>query len=297
MFGELRRSWTEARPVDRIAYRIGAALIVSGAFHFGVWVISGDAWDGPVSWRKATTFGLSFGLTLITVVWVSSFLCLSSRERKVLIGTFAAVCTLETALVTMQVWRGTPSHFNQETTFDTAVSRALAAGGAVIVIVIATLTVMSFRANPTVERRMRLALRMGFIALDLSLLIGAAMIVEGVTQVYAGNQHEAYEVAGFLKPGHAATMHGILILPALAWLTSFTGWPESRRDAFVHIGVAGYALFAVAIIIDSFSGLGAIAYVVAGLGGLLLLGAGVLTIAAVIRASSVARAGGLTNRS
>ena len=36
---------------------------------------------GPLSLRKPTTFGLSFGLTLITIAWVLSFLELRDRTR------------------------------------------------------------------------------------------------------------------------------------------------------------------------------------------------------------------------
>lgn len=64
--------WTDGRRAERAAYAIGAALIVSGLFHLAVFAVDGGPWEGPVSWRKAVTFGLSFGLTLITIAWVGS---------------------------------------------------------------------------------------------------------------------------------------------------------------------------------------------------------------------------------
>src|SRR5262245_39553990 len=72
--GELWAFWTQGRPVERWCYRIGALLIVAGLVHLGVFVVDGGSWQGPVSWRKPVTFGLSFGLTLITITWVTSFL-------------------------------------------------------------------------------------------------------------------------------------------------------------------------------------------------------------------------------
>jgi hypothetical protein len=65
---------------------------------------------GAVSLRKPLTFGLSFGLTLAAVTWVTSSLALRPAARTVVLGTFTAVSVLETALVTMQAWRGVPSH-------------------------------------------------------------------------------------------------------------------------------------------------------------------------------------------
>jgi hypothetical protein len=286
MFSELRAFWADAGSLERAGYRIGAALVASGLFHLGVFAVDGGPWEGPVSWRKAVTFGLSFGITLITIVWVSSFVPLGPRERRWLLGAFTAACVMETALVTMQAWRGVPSHFDQETTFDTIVSRALAAGGGVLIVTIAAMTAASFRANPSVAPSLRLAVRAGFVALDVALLLGAVMIARGVTEVVAGHQQRAYLVGGFLKPGHAATMHGILILPALAWLASFTGWTERRRGRIVGLATAGYALFAAAVVAQSLVGAPLVAFGFAGLGAITLLAAGVITLAALTRRGS-----------
>ena len=46
---------------------------------------------------------------------------------------------METALVSLQAWRGVPSHFNMETSLDAWVARALAAGGITLVVIIAVL--------------------------------------------------------------------------------------------------------------------------------------------------------------
>lgn len=293
MLSDLRAFWADAGPLGRAGYRIGVALMVSGLFHLGVFVVDGGPWEGPVSWRKAVTFGLSFGVTLITIVWVASFVPLRPRERTWLLGAFTAACVLETALVTMQVWRGVPSHLDQETTFDTIVSRVLAAGGGVLIIVIATLTAASFRASPAVAPSMRLAVRAGFVALDVALLLGAVMIARGVTEVVAGHQQRAYLVGGFLKPGHAATMHGILVLPALAWLASFTGWSEQRRRRIVGLGTAGYALFAAAVVAESLTGQALAATGFAGLGAITLLSSGVITLAALTRRATAPTSPGL----
>jgi hypothetical protein len=56
----------------RFAYRVAAVLFASGLFHLVVFAVDGGPWEGPVSWRKPVTFGLSFGLTLATYAWVGA---------------------------------------------------------------------------------------------------------------------------------------------------------------------------------------------------------------------------------
>ena len=102
---------------------VGVLLLASGLVHLAILVMTGGTWIGPLSLRKPTTFGLSFGVTLITIAWVSSFLRLGDRARAILLGVFTIACVIETALVSLQAWRGVPSHFNTETTFDALVAR------------------------------------------------------------------------------------------------------------------------------------------------------------------------------
>jgi hypothetical protein len=238
-----------AGPAERVCYLVGLALIGSGLLHVVVLAVDGGPWRGPVSWRKPATFGLSFGLTLMTVGWLSAYLPLSDRWRRLLLGVFALDCCVEVAGITLQAWRHVPSHVNRETPFDSAVSTVLAAGGGVLVVVLGVLGVTALRAR--VAPSMRLALRAGFLALMIGLASGAAMIARGVAEVNGGRQQQAYEVVGFLKPVHGVGLHGVLVLPALAWLLSFTGWDEARRTRAVALGVAGYAAAIVAALVYS----------------------------------------------
>jgi hypothetical protein len=225
---------------ERAACGVGALLIVSGLAHLAILIAGGGTWHGPVSLRKPMTFGVSFGLTLITIVWVSGYLELRSRTRAILIGVFSVACAIETALVTLQAWRGVPSHFNLETTFDAIVARALAAGGLTLVAIIVSLTAFAFRDNATVPRSLLTAIRAGFVALLGAQLAGAAMIARGMRLALNGNPVAAYVSGGVLKPAHAVMMHGVLILPALAWILSFVNWSERRRLAIVLLATSGY---------------------------------------------------------
>jgi hypothetical protein len=246
--------WLRGRPVERTGYAVGAVLFLLGLIHVAVLALGGGSWEGPLSLRKAATFGLSFGLTVITIVWVASFLRLSDRRRAVLLGAFTVASVVETGLVSMQAWRGVPSHFNLETTFDALVARGLAAGGFVLVAIIATLLVVAFRSHPALPPSLRIAIRFGFVSLFTSLITGAVMIARGMVLVFGGHPQAAYATGGSLKPTHAVTMHAILVLPLLAWLLSLAAWPERRRVGIVVLGATGYAVAAAVVAIENVAG-------------------------------------------
>lgn len=243
--------WRDGRTVERAAYVVGAVLFASGLVHVAVQLATGGTWTGPVSLRKAVTFGLSFGLTLASVAWASSHVDVRPRIRAALLGLFGAACVVETTLVTMQAWRGVPSHFNFETSFDTTVAMTLAGGGGVIIATMLAFTGLALRPGRIASPSMRLAVRYGFVTLIVALATGAAMIATGVVQVQSGNAAGAYTSAGALKPLHAVTMHAILVLPGLAWLLRFTRWDEPRRLRLIRVAAAGYTVaIAIAAVIS-----------------------------------------------
>jgi len=243
--------WNGARPIERACSLVAGVLVLAGLFHLGVLAATGGAWTGPVSWRKPTTFGLSFGLTLATITWVTSYLRVGDRVRRLLLGVFAVDCVAEVAGITVQAWRGVPSHFDMETPTNRAIAMMLAVGGGILIAVLVTFAVAAFRANPQLSPSMRLAERAGFATLLVGLATGAAMIARGVTLVNTGHQQLAYQVGGFLKPVHAVSLHGVLVLPLLAWLLARTSWPEARRTRAVAVAAALYGLAIVGALILS----------------------------------------------
>lgn len=240
---------------ERAGYATGLLLLASGLVHLAILVATGGSWDGPLSLRKPITFGLSFGLTLATIVWVSQFLTLATRMRATLLIAFAAASVVETSLVSLQTWRGVPSHFNVETAFDASVTRGLAGAGIALVVMVVVMTAASFRENERVSPSMRVAITAGFLALCGSMAAGGLMIARGMTLAAADAADTAYRTGGFLKPVHGVLMHGILVLPAIAWIAGRAGWSEHRRQWLVRAAIFGYAATAALVTIGAVAGL------------------------------------------
>lgn len=253
------RIWITAGRVDRTAYVVGAALFLSGLAHLVFLLVSGGSWLGPLSMRKPTTFGLSFGLTLASVVWAISYIPMRASPRALLVAVFTAVSVVETVLVSLQAWRGVPSHFNFETPFDNAVSMTLAAGGGVIILTVLGFTAAALVGVGALSPSMRLAVRAGLLGLLVSLAVGGMMIATGVTAARSGNPQVAYDTAGAMKPAHFVAMHAILVLPGLAWLMGFTDWAERRRIRLVWVAIVGYAALIAVVAVESYAGVSPLA--------------------------------------
>jgi len=232
----------------RLLLTTSALLVLSGLVHLLVFAVDDRPWAGPVSWRKPFTFGVSFGVTLTSVVWVTSYLRVAERTRSLLLAVFAADCVVEVAGITVQAWRGVPSHLNRSTPANTAVAVTLAVGGAVLIVVLGTFAVLAIRGRSDAAPSMRLALRAGFALLMAGLLAGAAMIAVGTTSMNTGTAAHAYDVTGFLKHFHGVTLHAVLVLPALAWLLARTPWDESRRVRVVAAAVVTYLVVAAGVL-------------------------------------------------
>jgi hypothetical protein len=237
------------RARDQQLYAVAAALVASGLIHVGVQLVRGGAWEGPVSWRKPITFGLAFGLTLATMTWVTSFVAIPAHRRRLLLRIFAVASVAEVAVITTQAWRRVPSHFNTTTAANAAMAYTAAAGGAVLIVVSVLFAAASVRGADSVAFPMRLAVRVGFATFLLALAVGALMIGIGVRTARTVSQTAAYSAAGYLKPAHAVLMHGILVLPALAWLSGRAAWEERTRTRVVAVASVGYVALAAVVLV------------------------------------------------
>jgi hypothetical protein len=243
--------WHEARPYQRLGYLVGGALVLVGVGHLVAWLVVGGAWQGPVSFRKPTTFGISFGLTTITLAWVAGHLRISDRTGWLLLGPLAVADTSEVVWVSVQRWRGVAAHFNDDTALDGLLFGVM--GGAAIAVtatVILVFTVLAFtsmRASPS----MALAIRAGLLILLVAQGVGGWMIQHGLGLADTGvtDGLTTFGAAGVMKVPHAVAIHAIQVLPALAWLLAFAAVAERRRLALVRTATLGYlALVAVSLL-------------------------------------------------
>lgn len=222
--------WQRAEGYQKILLATGLILLVSGLVHLVVLTATGGSLEGDVSFRKAITFGEAFGLTAISLAW---FLAYVPKRRALwwgLAAVYAAATLIEVAMVTMQVWRGVPSHFNTATPFDNAVFAVMGISISLHVPLILAVTIAVFIA-PAAPVELKWAMRAALLSFIFSLFIGGVMIANGSNTLGA---------AGQAKLPHALGLHALQLLPGLAYLLEFTGWPPALKSRLNRICIAGY---------------------------------------------------------
>lgn len=230
----------------------GGILLGSGILHGLLLLILGGGWDGPVSWRKPMLFGISTGLTVFSLGWVQSKLSWKRRDR-----LWAAIIpwglVVEVGIVTLQTWRGVPSHFNRGTPIDASLHVAMD-----LLIAVASMGILDFtfrslrgiRAEPAMAR----AIQGGMVFLSLSVVMGFVILILGEIQVAQGLAPETFGKRGVLKFPHGMTIHAIQWLPFLEWRMRQHCKKIPQRLRSIHLAILGTGLLQIYSLVQTFSG-------------------------------------------
>ncbi len=237
---------------QRIAYLLAGLLVLSGLVHTAIWFAEGGAWEGAVSWRKPILFGVSAGATVFSIGWVVGKL----KQRvgdSILLALFAIGMFVEVLLITAQVWRGVPSHFNRSTPVD-----ALILTGIEGLILFATVVICYFtiRCVGPMEstRDMRLAIRGGMLLLVFACLFGLFMVWYGNGRVAEGHAPGIYGQNGVMKFPHGMPIHAIQYLPLLAWWLNIRKVTETGRVRCIALALASLTAFTGFSLCQTFGG-------------------------------------------
>jgi len=285
--GSLSSYWRQRQPYQTFLYVTAVLLLASGLFHSVLWAVTGDSWTDPVSWRKPALFGISFGLTALSLAWVHTFLRPRRRLSWLVCGTFGLAAVGEVALISMQRWRGVPSHFNTDNAYDATVFQLM---GLLVAIVAVDIISVTIRALTTLHAApsMKLAIRAGLLILVAGQFLGQLILINGATVLHNNPgtglaQANVFGLAGQMKVPHAVALHAIQALPGLAWLLSFTQITERIRLRLVILATTGYTGLLLVNILQTFRGLAPLALDITAAGALalsltLLGGVGAVTL-------------------
>ena len=240
--------WTDRRAWPLAV--LGAVMLASGIVHLPVWAVLGGPWEGAVTWRKPILFGISGGLTAISLGWVWSMLPMRRADVPLATATGWALF-VEVFLIDLQRWRGVGSHFNRDTLLDSVLFDAMGILIVAVTLVIADLTLRLLLRRPTVTADMLLAARAGMLLLLVSCLLGIWVGIHGETRLDQGLDPTRLGAAGVPKFPHGVVIHAVQWLPMLAWAMRRVGLVEAVRWTFVAMASAGSTLFLIYALVQT----------------------------------------------
>jgi hypothetical protein len=256
---DARKLWSSGSRPQRILYAAGGLLILSGVCHVGIGLLTADTWQGNLSFRKPALFGLSTGVTCLSLAWILGWLAWN-RTARIVAATTAVAAVVEVGLITLQTWRGVPSHFNIGTPFDAFVNYAIDALVSVIAVVIAVITVRAFaplrKDGVPLPPDLTLAVRCGMALLLLSCLFGFWMLAYGTQHVQSGLPPELFGEAGIVKFVHGMPMHAIQVLPVMCWMLHRLAVVQRSRTRLVALVGAGFTALTLFAGLQTFAGRG-----------------------------------------
>ena len=255
-----------------------------------VWLASGTpSLQGPVTWRKPIEFGISGAITTLSLAWVLGRLPRSRWDWAAAIGV--AFFVPETALIDLQQWRGVASHFNYATSFDSTVFSLMGIFIGIVAAAIALLAVRSFFSvsGPSATA---LAVRAGLVFLLLGQVLGGMILANQFSSGGPLANASIVGAAGELKVPHALALHGLQALAVRAVILERAGVSARAAVAAVASCAVSYALVLAAATLQTYSGLGPLAFtplaLLASLAGAVLIIGPYLRGLIALRAPSLA---------
>ena len=227
------RLWHTDKPLTGTGLLMLAAL---AAFAVGMFVDPRTIAGAP-AWLKPAKFAASAAIYMLTLAWVFTMLP-SWRRTRLLVGrTTAVIFVLEVAIVALQAWRGTTSHFNVSTPVDAILFAVMGLAIAVQTLSSVLVALALFR-EPFAQRAMGTALRAGMVIA----IVGASSA--GLMTRPTGAQASALRETGHIRTAGAHTVgapDGGEGLPG-------TGWSREHGDLRIPHFVGLHALQVLPIV-------------------------------------------------
>jgi hypothetical protein len=233
----LRRAWAYNRFIT-LAALLQITLI---PLLLIAWVVDAKTILGMPAWVKPLKFAVSGAIYTFTFVWLLTYVQRFRWLKQIAASVTGLALLAETGLVTMQVVRGTMSHFNEATPFDSAVFDIM--GGLIMPVAVLNLLLsigLLFQRLP--DPVFAWGLRWGVVISFVGMAV-AFLMVDGPTPSqlqrleagervhYIGGHSVGVEdggpglpllgwstEGGDLRAPHFFGLHGMQLLPIAGWM-------------------------------------------------------------------------------
>jgi hypothetical protein len=218
---------------------------------------------GAPAWLKPAKFAVSIAIYTFTLAWIFTLIPEWTRTRRIVGWTTAVTMVIEIALISLQAFRGAPSHFNVATLFDGVVFAVM--GAAILLQTLSTFAVaVALWRHRFADRALGWALRLGMTLTIVGALTGGLMTRPTSQQLDAARAGERMTVAGAhtvggpdggpglpgtgwstehgdLRVAHFLGLHGLQTLPVVALVLARRRFSDRVRVWLTITTAASYA--------------------------------------------------------
>jgi hypothetical protein len=222
--------------------------------------------SGAPAWLKPAKFSASIAIFTLTLAWVFTYLPEWVRLRRVVSWLTALTFLLEIAIIDLQAWRGTTSHFNIGTPLDGVLFNLMGLGILDQTLSTIAVAVALFRQR-FADRAFGWAMRLGIVISLVGAATGGVMLRPTSAQLEAARAGHRITAAGAhtvgapdggpglpgtgwstehgdVRVAHFLGLHALQVLPLFALVFVRLGWTEASRVRIVWTLSASYvALF------------------------------------------------------
>lgn len=251
------------RPLEAVTWLMAGLAAVFAALI----VLDPRVIEGAPAWLKPLKFAVSTAIYSLTLAWILGFLPEWPRLVRRAGTLTAGVFVVEVALIALQAWRGTASHFNTSSPVDGIIFSVMGVAILAQTVAAAAATVALWRQTFS-DRAMGWALRFGMALAIAGASVGGMMTQPTAAQLAAaratgqmpragahtvgapdggpGLPGTGWSLAhGDLRVPHFLGLHAMQALPLVAFLVARGRRERTRVRVVVGAGVSYAALFLI----------------------------------------------------
>jgi hypothetical protein len=268
----LRRLWNANAPLTATGL---VMLLALAGFLVGLGLDPRTIAGAP-AWLKPAKFALSFAIYTLTLAWVFGHLTAWPRTRWTAGWVTAVTLVLEVAIIGVQAWRGTTSHFNVATAGDAILFSVMGAAILAQTLAGAAVALALWRerfADPALGWALRLGMTITLIGASMGGLMTQPTAAQLAEAEATGRmaQAGAHTVGGAdggpglpgtawsrehgdLRVPHFLGLHALQALPLLGFLLGRATRSERRRVGLTLVAAGSYLGLFVLLLVQALRG-------------------------------------------
>ena len=255
----LSRLWKSDRALTAAALMMLGAL---AAFLVGI-IVDPRVITGVPAWLKPAKFAISTAIYMFTLAWIFTYLSEWPRLRRLVGRATVGIFILEVAIIALQAWRGTTSHFNVSTPFNATLFAVM--GSAIVVqTLMSVLVAVALWRQKFEDRALGWALRIGMVITIAGASLGGMMTRPTESQLaQIAETHQVSLVGahtvgapdggpglpgtgwsvehGDVRVPHFIGLHALQVLPVMALLLWWRRIDDARRARLMVVAGSSYA--------------------------------------------------------